>query len=222
MNIVKNLIVLLAALFAFTDAANILGLFTSSSPSHVIIHMAVVKSLIQQGHNVTVVTSIPLKDKNKEYKHLFLHPGDDVNAELERRLAAMSNTTNPLDKMDYVMKNIKSMANLQYDAVRGDEFQSLIKTEKFDLVMIGYFFNDYMLAVAAQLKVPVVLSWTGPPIGFINSYLGNPTEGSYVPNMLVSSKQPMNFKDRIVTFLADVMFYGLQKFGNYKYQQYYE
>lgn len=216
MKVVKNLLVFLATLLAITDAANILGLFTSISPSHVIIHMAVVKSLIKQGHNVTVVTSIPLKDKNPDYKHIFIHPGDDMNAVLEKRMAEMSNTTNPLTKMDQMKSNIKDMANLQYDAILSEKFQSLIKSEKFDLVIIGYFFNDYQLAVAAQLKAPVVISWMGPPVGLINTYTGNPTAGSYVPNMLVSNKQPMDFGNRAATFLADVVFYGLEKYGLYK------
>lgn len=222
MNIAKNLLVLFAGLFAISDAANILGLFTSMSPSHVIVHMAVMKALIKQGHKVTVVTSVPLKEKNPEYKHLFIPPRDGLAEELEKRLAEMSSTKNPFTKFGHIATNLKEMANLQYDAIRSDKFQSLIKSEKFDMVFIGYFFNDYQIAVAAQLKIPVVLSWMGAPIGSVNTYVGNPTQGSYVPNMIVTNKQPMDFKNRLISFLADSIFYGLEEYGVYKYTQYYE
>lgn len=213
----------LAALFlSSTESANILAIFTSASPSHVIVHTSVAKALVAKGHNVTVVTALSLKDKNPEYNHLYLRPDDKVFAEIEKGMAEMSNTQRGLDKFKLLVNSLAGITQLQFDGMRSLEFQSLIKDSQFDLVISGHFFNTFHLAVAAQLKVPIILVWTSNPAGFLNSLSGNPTFGSFVPNPMVTNKQPMNFGDRLKTFLANGAFGLLHDYVTYKMGQYYE
>jgi len=54
---------------------------------------------------------------------------------------------------------------------------------KFDLVMIGYFLNNFQIGIAQKLKVPVVLLSAMFQWDIFNSIVGNPTEVSYVPTM---------------------------------------
>ncbi|KAL5291876.1 hypothetical protein ACFFRR_010948 [Megaselia abdita] len=213
---------LVALLAANAESANILALFTSASPSHVIINVSAAKALIAQGHNVTVVTSIPVKDKNPPYKHILLPSDEQIFTDIEKGMLAMSNTPSPIDKFKNMVKSLTGMTQLQYDGMRSAEFQSLINSEKFDLVISGYFFNGFNLAVAAQLKVPIILIWTANPAGFANTFTGNPTFGSFVPNMLVTNKQPMSFGERIMSFIANNVFGLLHDFINYKCGQYYD
>lgn len=224
MNFLRVLLCLAALLFTSSESAKILGLFTSPSPSHVIIHMSVAKALIEQGHELTVVTTIPLKDKNPKYKHIILAPDEEVQKTFEKGMAAVSGvkTKSTIDKLKHDFRNVALMTNMQYDAIRRSEFQNLLKTEKFDLLIHGFFFNDFQMVVGAQLNIPVVISWLVGPIGPINDYAGNPVEKSYVPNMFFATKQPMNFGERIVNFLTEVFLYAGKSYGNYKYSQYYE
>lgn len=222
MNYFKALLYIFGLLITSSESAKILGLFTSPSPSHVIIHMSVAKALVNQGHDLTIVTTLPLKDKNPKYKHILLAPADEEIKTFEDGMSGMTNSENPIKKLKLHIGTIAYMTNMQYNALRRTEFQELLRTEKFDLLIFGYFFNDFQLAVAAQLNIPVVFSWLVGPMGMTNSYSGNPNEMSYVPNVMVGDKQPLDFRGRVVTFLANSMFYGLEKFGNYKYEQYYE
>lgn len=213
---------LAALLIASVESANILALFTSASPSHVIVDMAVVKALIAKGHKVTVATTLTLKDENPEYKHILLRPDEHSLTSIENGMSEMSNAQNPIEKFKLMVNNLAVMTQLQYDGLRIDEFQTLIQSEKFDLVMSGHFLNSFHLVVSAQLKLPVILVYAAQPAGFVNSYTGNPTFGSFVPNQLATNKQPMSFGDRLKSFLANGFFNILHDYANYKFGQYYE
>lgn len=218
----KVVFFLVALFLSSAESANILGLFTSASPSHVIVYTSVAKALAAKGHNVTVVTSFPLKDKNPEYKHVLLRPDDKVFTKIQNGMTKMSNAQSGLDKFKSMVSSLVGMTQLQYDGMISAEFQTLIKSSQFDLVINGQFFNTFHLAVAAQLKVPIVLVWTSHPAGFLNTFTGNPTLGSFVPNTMVTNKQPMNFGERLKTFLANGVFGLLHDYVNYKMGQYYK
>lgn len=45
-------VIICIVILGSTDAARILGFFTAPSPSHIIVHRAVMKELLARGHNV--------------------------------------------------------------------------------------------------------------------------------------------------------------------------
>lgn len=204
------------------ESARILGLFTSPSPSHLIVHTAVTDILAEQGHQVTVISSIPLKDVNSKVNHIVISPNDLLLKELNNAIIKMSRKSSIWDHALSMYQTMKAMTDLQYDVIRSEKFQSVIDSQKFDLIVIGYFSNDFLLAVASQIKVPVILVWSGPPGGSVNSYTGNPTESAYVPNIMASAEQPMTLGNRIGEFLIGGAMFGLEEFVNYKLGRYYE
>lgn len=218
----KTAFLLVALLSTSAESANVLALFTSPSPSHVIVHMSIAKALAEQGHNVTVATSLPIRDKSPKFKHILLRPDGQISSDIEAGMEEMSNAQGPLDKLKIMVNIVAGMTQLQYDVMRSDKLQSLIKTEKFDLVISGYFFNEFNFAVAAQLKLPIILSGTAHPSGFVNTFTGNPTFASFVPNSLMTNKQPMGFAERVKSFIGTGLFSVIDVYVNYKFGQYYE
>ncbi|KAL5273921.1 hypothetical protein ACFFRR_000595 [Megaselia abdita] len=202
--------------------ANILGIFTSYSPSHNIIHMSEVDALIQKGHNVTVITALPLKQKNPKYHHVYIPPAPQVQKLLEDTMEQISNAKG-LENMKIMVIMMKAMINLQYDIMFTDQFQNVIHGDtKYDLVLLGYVMNDFYLAAAYQMKVPVVVSWVNFPMSAVNTLVGNPNAISYVPHPMISNVQPMGFINRFKTFILSTFMYGVEKFMHYKLEQYYE
>ncbi|KAL5291875.1 hypothetical protein ACFFRR_010948 [Megaselia abdita] len=204
------------------SGANILGLFTTSTKSHVIIHMGYAEALIAQGHNVTIVTTVPLKDKNPKYHHVLIPSEKDYKKKLEEGLTAVSNDPSPINTIKHDINNYITWTSNQYHAMRHEKLQSLLKDNKFDLMVLGYFFNDFQLAVAAQLKVPVIINWMQSPAIMLNTYVGNPTGLGYVPHMMVDAQQPMKFIERFGSILMDGLSYSIEKFLYYKFDQYYD
>ncbi|TMW43526.1 hypothetical protein DOY81_011392, partial [Sarcophaga bullata] len=72
------------------DAANILGLFTSHSPSHLIVHMSLVKALAEKGHNVTVVVSQVPKVKHDKINMIIIPPTKQQEETINKGVSAMA------------------------------------------------------------------------------------------------------------------------------------
>lgn len=51
-------VLIFIAVLGSTEAARILGFFTAPSPSHIIVHRAVMKELLARGHNVITQKTI--------------------------------------------------------------------------------------------------------------------------------------------------------------------
>lgn len=169
---------------------------------------------------MTIVTTLKLKDTNS--KHILLEPAEEERRLFEDGLNRMTTSKNSFERIIAHVVTVAYMTNMQYNVLKSSKFRKVLKEEKYDLLLLGYFFNDFQLAIAAQLNIPVLISWLVSPFGVVNSFTGNPNEMSYVPNLMVSDKQPMNFGQRLTTFLVSGVFYGLEKYTNYKYEQYYE
>ncbi|XP_055846300.1 uncharacterized protein LOC129912178 [Episyrphus balteatus] len=173
----------LALLIGQIESANILGVFTSSSPSHQIVHVSYAKALAERGHNVTVVTTIPLKDKNPKYLHILITPSDAANKIIDAMKAKASEKPGGLiDSAKTALDNLLALGSIQADSLKDERFQDFMNNpdNKFDLLIVGYFLNDFHVGLGAHFKCPVVLSWAGAPLDMLNRYVGNPAEIAYV------------------------------------------
>lgn len=219
-----NFITVLSALLCLSVAngANIVGIFTSLSPSHNIVHLSVVKPLIEKGHNVTIISRLPMNDKKLKFNHILIPLTTEERTEFEEEVKRSTNMT-IFTMMGNLLSGTNKMMTLQYDPLFTPEVQSFLNSGvKVDAVIVGYFFNDFHLAVAAQLKAPIIMSWSAGPFWVANTFTGNPTEVSYVPNLMVTTEGRMSFLDRLKNFLINGIFYLIENFANYHYEKYYE
>ena len=186
--------------------------------------MAVADDLIQRGHNLTIVTTVPLNDRNPKYNHVLIPASESYKQRLKEGLEAVSKSDiSVFQGFKREIDNFATWTTNNYEALRADKFQDLLNgSAKFDLMILGYFFNDFQLAAAIQLKIPVVLSWLMQPLAMINTYTGNPTGIGFVPNLLVTISPQMNFFERLASTLMDYLTYAIESFSNYKFEQYYE
>lgn len=65
--------ILIAAFFIKTShSADILGIFYVPSKSHHILGSALLKELAKHGHNVTMVSPYPIREKVPNYQHVHI------------------------------------------------------------------------------------------------------------------------------------------------------
>ncbi|XP_030555064.1 UDP-glucuronosyltransferase 1-1-like [Drosophila novamexicana] len=191
-----------------SQSANILGVFTSLSPSHLIVQMSMVKVLAENGHNVTVVTILKPPVTHKGINVLQLPLSDEDQRMMSATIGKMvaSDNSNMVVSMFRTMGQMKLMFEKMRDALLDQRVKNLYenKDNKFDLVVIGYFLNNYQLGIAHKLKVPVILAATMPPNQLFNKILGNPQLASHVPAMPgISVKgQPMTFSQRLKNYIT--------------------
>ncbi|XP_030383873.1 UDP-glucuronosyltransferase 2B13-like [Scaptodrosophila lebanonensis] len=203
--------------------ANILGLFTSLSPSHLIIHVEMMKTLMEQGHNVTIVTvRMPPHPVPEGIRHIFIPISAQGEEKFKSLIGKMSEKR--LIYYDFVWyKGIETMINLQTEFLADKRFTGLYE-EQFDIVFHGYFMNLFELGVAAKFKCPVIMNWVGAPLDQTDQLTGNPPELSYVTPITMSAQagQSLSFKERLHVFLLHWCLRFLNWTFDMKMQHHYE
>lgn len=219
---VVGLCLLLIALPA--KGANILGLFSSHSQSHLILHMSMIKTLAERGHNVTVVTMMKPTITHKDI-HLIVVP---LTAEqeqiLEGQIKEMTGQKNSIfSTMNRMLNGMSVMIESQHQLLSDARFQRIYET-KFDLMFMGFFLNDFQLGVAAKLQVPVIVSWMQAPMMVIDAYVGNPSELSYVPNIQtpLGRGERMGFAKRLENFSKDLFLRVMLMIFEKRFDNFYE
>ncbi|XP_055921454.1 UDP-glucosyltransferase 2-like [Eupeodes corollae] len=193
--------ILLIQLLKTSEASNILGVFLTHSPSNVIHHMAVVRALVERGHNVTVITSIPLKavdSKPPRYRHIFLKQEELSQKDMDAIINEAKSTPAHL-KIFKVYSLIRKIINQYSEFTSDPDFVNFMKEDNhFDLMILGYAFNDLPLGIAAHFKCPVVVSFPIQPFGHVSRLIGNPTHTSFVPFSPFMESNPMDISGRII------------------------
>ncbi|EDW48200.1 GM20027 [Drosophila sechellia] len=85
-------IIWLLAVASPSQGANILGVYSALSPSHLIIHMSTAKALAEAGHNVTVVSMMQPKVMHKDIHLIVVPVTKEQERTLENQMASMAGT----------------------------------------------------------------------------------------------------------------------------------
>lgn len=167
------------------SASHILGVFVNVHRSQLLVHLAVARVLLQRGHQLTLVTTLQLEQ-------------EWLSENITHILVPWKPSAQPVAK-DNVLRTLSRLQEsgqlLSQAAWR--DFMERKPAQGYDLMLLGYHFNDHLLGVAAHFKCPVAIIYTQQPIGFVHSLLGNPEERWYVP-------QPYDSRQR--TGLAGFIF----------------
>ncbi|XP_067636130.1 UDP-glycosyltransferase UGT5-like isoform X3 [Eurosta solidaginis] len=206
---------------ASVEAARILGIFASPSKSHIIVHCAAADALAYAGHDVTVIASGPNVRKHAKYKYIELElmgPHPLMSTDMVHRRKPF------WKRFGSMLSSINRNANETLQHQRVQEFLGTHRAGDFDLLVFGYFMNDFLLGFAGHFRCPIVLSFMIQPIYAINRYLGNPSEFAYVPGIFGYLVQPMNFKGRvrnlIVAFIEEFVVQPMLEYQTSKYYNY--
>ncbi|XP_055846221.1 UDP-glycosyltransferase UGT5-like [Episyrphus balteatus] len=200
---------LLAFCVGVARPANILGVFTSTSPSHLIIHMSYIRAMVERGHNATVITSLPIKDKNPKIHHILIPQSEQRTKEIADANERAKKPRNILQKIRDGLNSAFSNAPRQADPIKDQRFQDFMHNpdNKFDLIIMGYYFNNFHLGLAGHFKCPIVISFMTSTNLFLDRYIGNPPEVAYVPaSPLVAAPNPLKFSGRLSNFMTNFIF----------------
>ena len=99
------------------------------------------------------------------------------------------------------------VGNLLCEKVYQHEFvQNLIHsdTEKFDVMVIGAFFNDCVIGLAHKLRIPVIQMCSLVGTKWMDAWVGNPSFYSYVPNTFQEFTSKMTFRQRVSNTVSEL------------------
>uniref|UniRef100_B5DUM2 UDP-glucuronosyltransferase n=1 Tax=Drosophila pseudoobscura pseudoobscura TaxID=46245 RepID=B5DUM2_DROPS len=127
------------------ESHHILGLFVNLHRSQLLVHMAVTRALLQRGHQLTLVTTLPLEEVELEgnVTHILVpwqQPADEDH---------LGSATDWLLRLQRMFNRLEQSGDL-LDQPAWKDFMRLSPKPHFDLLLLGYHFNDHLLGVAAH------------------------------------------------------------------------
>lgn len=207
--------------FALCDSARILGVFTSPAKSHLIVHMSVARALAERGHDVTVITTMPLTESNKSYRHIHVPMEGFSEKQKVKVIEEKINKPKPFWRDFPVF--FPKIIHICNATINSPQVKKLMDEESFDLVILGYFFNDFQLGLAAHFKCPVIINVMIQPFTQLVDISGTPREVSYVPNLFSGITQPMGFSDRLYNFIyTEILEAAIYKWADWQHEKFYE
>lgn len=178
--------------------------------------MAMMRALADRGHNVTIVSAIKPKLMPHENITVILAPmSEETSAEVNQFMESSTKEKISMIATFYrMLTKTAVMLDCQYEFLLHPNVRAIYERPqtKFDLLLLGFVFNDYQLGVAAKLGIPAVISWVGVPFTFIDDEVGNINDPAYVPNLNVgvdSSQRAMNFGQRLKNYCTWVFLKGI-------------
>lgn len=197
-------------------ASRILFLFPSPSKSHLIVVKGLSTTLAERGHDVTVVSPYPLDKPMKNYRDIKVEIPDDMT---ELSSQQLKNPGGNLFKMfPRLLKNLFTMGD---EMLSSPEFRKVMNEEKFDLVVIGMFFNNYLLGVGDHFKCPTIMLSVSGAMTQTNLLVGNPLSITSVRHPFFQS-DVKTFGDRLKNFLIHGGDFALNAYNNHLQKQRYE
>lgn len=102
-------------------------------------------------------------------------------------------------------------------------FQELMKSEKFDLFVSGFFFNNFQLGLAAHFQCPSVVLSSIPNVRALNELVGQPSNYELIANPISGVKKGnMNLWERVMNFVATLVEWGFNIYVNRVNERYYK
>lgn len=210
-------IVIILLVSEMSVGSRILFLFPSPSKSHVIVAQGLSTTLAEKGHEVTFVSSFPLSKPMKNYRDI-VSPVSQEYTDLATDLVKNPNQS-MLSRFPQFLRLIREVGE---DMMNFPEFKRLLNEEKFDLVIIGVFFNNYLLGYGDHFKCPTMMLSVGGAMAQVFTQVGNPLGVSSVPQMMTSVQGTMNFLQRLKNFLVTGFKMAATTFMDYQQKQTYE
>lgn len=199
------LLLLLTVHIDTVSPSKILGYLITGSRSHFIIQDSLMRGLAARGHDVTVVAVFPPPVHNTtNYRYIHIEMGAANEAAWE---AIKNGLLDPATKQDSFVyrwpKVLVATASLNAETYANPLVQRLRREESFDLVVMGWFLNDYQVGIAAGFRCPAVVVTSTPSMGFVRSFVGNPNGSPYTQMpMLPFNGIRMSFVQRAANALA--------------------
>ncbi|KAL7041127.1 hypothetical protein ACKWTF_000661 [Chironomus riparius] len=198
---VKFSSIILFLAIASSECSRILFIHPCISRSTVLPLQVLAKDLAKKGHDVTFVSLYPFDKKVENYRDIKIEPSEEVAKFYEEGGKNVVDKPNPLQMMKMFDKVAFQLGNetLQSKEVRG------LMNEQFDLVITGYFLNDFLLGLADHFKCPSIVFFSASFVSPINLMVGNPLSPEGAPHIFSQSNELSTLTQRVKNFLMNII-----------------
>lgn len=201
--------VIFALIFMLTSAnsANILGIFPFPYFSHNVFHQKIIDILLDEGHNVTVVTEVPFKS-HENLTQILMRASQELleKSNFVKIHHATFTTIRDLELLCYTVK----MLWRQMDEPNVLELIKAGRKNHFDLIITEQLIMTPFLAFAELYDCPIVLATSITPTPYFQSVMGNSVNPISDPDPLriANAAGEMTIFEKIQS-LCEAAFFGV-------------
>ncbi|KAL0275736.1 UNVERIFIED_CONTAM: hypothetical protein PYX00_003507 [Menopon gallinae] len=188
----------LACVLASSEAARILAVFPAPSVSHQIVYRSYVLELLKRGHNLTVVTTDPIRDPTlKNYREI------DVSFYYKRwnsrfQFASDSAKFIRLVPEVFLIAFAETMNEICDMYLSHPEVLKIIRDkEEFDLFVVEFGVSGCFYPFARLSRNNYLGIFSMSQMTVVHSNIGNPATASYLPDALLGQYVPLGFWQRL-------------------------
>lgn len=179
-----------------SESSKILIVHMSFTKSHVLPLHELAKSLAKRDHEITFASLFPINKKPaKNYRDVVVKVDEKYFELYDEFAKSMKREKDP----NFHDLNSQSSAM----SIPLDEIQNLMKSEKFDLVIVGWFGAEYLIGLADHFKCPSIVFFSGSTFGPLNEIVGNPLGVSGAIHPMLGGLKEMNFVGRFKNFIVN-------------------
>ncbi|CAL8107627.1 unnamed protein product [Orchesella dallaii] len=188
-------------MISICDSAKILFLLPIASKSHINIFHSLVLGLAERDHNITVVAPLKLKEPLPNVREISPIPFEILNPAFY--------SGNPFERRKEGKAGLFLSFNSTFMEVgsdmmyRNEEIKHLMETGTFDLIIVNAFMNHFVLGIVHKLQVPHMYVITVPAMNVQVEKFGLYLPPSFVPCSFAAFSDRMNFKERVLNFIAE-------------------
>ncbi|BFG05756.1 UDP-glucuronosyltransferase 2B13 [Drosophila madeirensis] len=203
------------------EGSKILAVYAFPGKSHYMMHTALMRELVESGHQVTMVTAFSLEKEQlgSNYTEILIEPVYDFWHDVKLNFGAqhlfeLTRMTN----YDFLkMLEIIGLKTTEH-ALRQPKVQALIHAKQtegvFDLLLAEQFYQEAFLALARIYKIPVVTTSTLGYENHMSQMMGLITPWSFVPHGFMPFTDRMSFLERVKNSYAS-LYEDLDRLLNY-------
>lgn len=181
-------------------SSNILVFVPSPWKSHIVSFEPLFLELAHRGHNVTVVSSFPMKNPPPNYTQIISKYELDLRPVTD---SIMQNSNKYLFFFEEIYIRNIFVIDIIKTYVSAPEVQRFIKEDqtKFDLVIIESFFQDCTIAMGHKYGAPVISIIPVAPFVSISRHAANPSDFSYIKDFKLNAGKSIDFQYRLLNTL---------------------
>lgn len=149
---------------------------------------------------VTVVSGFPPNNPVPEtYHHIHVPLNTQKYEDLSKQLMKVAEANKV--SFNLFLTFFSELEERNAEVFNHPDVLRLKETESFDLVIFGWFVNDYQIGFAAHFKCPAVYIFLQKPTYISRRYVGVPNGLSYNPTTFNYVEGNMNFFQRMANFI---------------------
>ncbi|XP_077289509.1 UDP-glucosyltransferase 2-like [Arctopsyche grandis] len=185
---------------SYVDGSKILMLCPAPSRSHHILCKGVTDTLVDNGHDVTLISAFATN--TKKYTDISI----PALIESQEKNGPGFHTVNmsQIEMIQLINRWQPMIIDIFYNS---PEVKNLLndKSQKFDLVIFEYFMNEVLIGFGVHYKCPVIALSSVSLMSWLATMTGNPLTIATVPNIFTTYTTNMSLMERVYNTLIAIV-----------------